>query len=132
MEKFVFNKIFSRYDEYGYINFIFSNLSLNKAIYFDGITFFLKRNSDISFENFRELDYKKFDGGMQCFIEDIRQKDFSIIYIKLNNGDLFQVYFTLDPQNTWQMLSIFNEKSDSFGASDIFINFANSEEMTLE
>jgi hypothetical protein len=108
MSKIEFDKIFFGLNGFGYISLLFHQNIKNYFLYFDGIDFYIKKNIDGLSATLSELKYDK--NGENLFVERITQFE-ETTFIRISNGDIFQISSMFDDEKISQKLTIFNEKS---------------------
>lgn len=108
-----YTKIYTAYDDYGYLHLMLYNDVNTDALFFDGLKFIYKPSlTNVPF-NYKQLDYPA-DRLLNTTyeIESIRQSG-DLNLIKFKNGDIFQLYFMMDDNMSPQRLSIFGRERDS-------------------
>ncbi|RFS21161.1 hypothetical protein DVR12_17655 [Chitinophaga silvatica] len=100
-----FNEAYWYNDELGYLQIILSNKNAKKYLWFNGMDFYGLITLNSIPLSFKECDLKT--KGDSFVVESIRQSD-DIFFIKLLDGDIWQIYFMLDGENI-QRLSIFSK-----------------------
>lgn len=112
-----FNIIYYHITEYGYLYLIFFNEDDSSALKFDGVNFFyVKKFRRIS--EMLKLDYEGLNTRKNLEVVGIRQF-LDVTLIKLNNDDIFQLYFTMDDETKPQKLSVFTIPKNSDNSSSI-------------
>jgi hypothetical protein len=109
MEQVTFNKIYFIVNEIGFINLLFKDNKKQQYLYFDGINFHIE--DEIYF--LEKLIYFNYNNTeVNLYIEEITQ-EFDMYFIKISNGDIFQIYYVFDDEEAEQKLIIFDEDSKS-------------------
>ena len=104
-----YTKIYTAYDDYGYLQLLLYNDIKADALIFDGIKFTYYASLPTVPTNYKPLKYpgKLIDATYE--VESVRQSGDSG-YIKFKDGDVFQLYFMMDDEKSNQRLSIFQEE----------------------
>lgn len=111
MQEREFNKVYYAVDEYGYIILIFYDNHSSSLLEFNGINFYQKNKFDVP-SNFKEVNCISNSTPYKTKIQGVKQSE-DISFIKLDNGDIFQLYFMSDDENGQQIMSVFSEKGNS-------------------
>lgn len=108
-----YTKIYTAYDDYGYLHLLLYNDINTNALFFDGLKFTYKPSlTNIPF-NYKQLNHPADKSSNTIYeIESIRQSG-DLNLIKFKNGDVFQLYFMMDDNMSSQQLSIFERERDS-------------------
>ena len=101
-----FNKIYFGLDNNGYINLLFVCNEDELHLFYDGINFHYISEIGYLLEELSLFDYNR--NGTNLYIERVTQ-DFDNYFIKVSNGDVFQIYSMFSDEHASQKLAIFNE-----------------------
>lgn len=104
-----FTKIYTAYDDYGYLQLLLYNGIKADALLFDGLNFIYKSSLSVIPSNYKELKYSRKSANTTYEVESVRQSG-DLSFIKFENGDVFQLYFMMDDNKSNQTLSIFQEE----------------------
>lgn len=108
-----YTKIYTAYDDYGYLHLLLYNDINSDALFFDGLKFTYKPLLTNIPSNYKQLNYPAHKSSNTTYeIESIRQSG-DLNLIKFKNGDIFQLYFMMDDSTSPQKLSIFERERDS-------------------
>lgn len=108
MQLFSFNKIYSKVENNS-LNLYFVNTQTYKILHFNEFDFKIISNSSVLLNLCNLLDYRPLNLEDNLSIISIRESE-SVYFIKMNNGDIFQIFFMFDDENAPQQVSIFNEQ----------------------
>jgi len=135
IEENIFTNIYFKSGKDGYINVLLLNKEKSNSIFFDGLNFHYQKGVLSEAKEFKEIDYSKNLQNKTFKIEAIKQS-WHISYVRLDNGDIFQLYFMADDR---QHLSVFTKREHSsintpLGISlydSILKNFNEADEFTI-
>ena len=108
-----FNRIYTAYHDYGYLQLLFYSSQNSQSLLFDGLNFLYKSIGNDIPSGFQEIKEGLSSSGSIYEIESIKQSD-DITFIKFSNGDIFQIH-TMPSGNDGfeQVLSVFTKEKDS-------------------
>lgn len=101
----IFTNIYTNTDSYGFLNILLYNRENKMAILCNGFRFSYTNSFSSIPKEFKELDYSLKLKNQHFSVEGIREH-WDIKFIKLGNGDIFQLYSMADDK---QHLTIFSK-----------------------
>ena len=111
MEKNIFDQIFFDHSESGFVTLAFIDTKTNQGLYFDTNTFYYRDFSKYPVSNMNKLKYSPCTEIIPFYIVEVKGA-FDVCYIKMINGDIFQIHF-MDDGSKYQALFIIGEESKS-------------------
>ena len=122
LQQKIYTKIYTAYDDYGYVQLFLYNHINADALSFDGLNFVYKSAVTNIPSGFKELTYASTPTDVIYEIESIKQLD-DITFIKFTNGNVFQLHTMPYGNNGFkQVLSIFKKGIDSHISTPLGIN----------
>ena len=115
MPQKLYTRIYTAYDDYGYLQLLLYNETNGDALLFDGLNFVYTPLLTNVPSDFKQLKYPEtimINSSTIYEVEEIKQLD-ELTFIKFKNGDLFQLYFMMDDEKSNQRLSIFYKVEDT-------------------
>lgn len=103
-----YTKIYTAYDDYGYLQLLLYSDPNAESLFFDGLKFSYKPALTDIPANYKQLKYPKASANAIYEVESVRQSD-NLSFIKFKSGDIFQLYFMMDDEKSNQILSIFQK-----------------------
>ena len=113
-----FTHLYSANNQKEYLDIVFFNQIAKTGLFFDGLDFYYRTNIISIPGKYKEIDYSFRLNNKILKIDTIKQS-WDIHFIKLNNGDIFQMYFMADDN---QHLAIFTKERDSVIDTPLGIN----------
>ena len=90
-----FTRLYSANNQKESLDIVFFNQIAKTGLFFDGLDFYYRTNIISIPGKYKEIDYSFRLNNKILKIDTIKQS-WDIHFIKLNNGDIFQMYFMAD------------------------------------
>lgn len=108
-----FTNIFAKVSDNRGIHLVFYNKENGNALLYDGIFFAYNLNIAIDEKLLTEIKYSLDNKDGNFKISTIRN-DYDLCFIVFENGDIFQLYYMMDDENSPQKLVIHKPGSHSY------------------
>ena len=109
-----FTGIYYAFDKFNRLNLIFENSNENYSLYFDGQDFYFRRfqtNVTLDYSVLKHSINKDLNGCIQ--VDSISQSEDEVNFIVFSDGTIFQLYFMIDDERSYQRLAEFSKNNEN-------------------